>query len=140
MLRELRLRTFKIASSESGNLWWQPAAGEAWFVSYAWGRGDWIREVVTRLTAIPLYPTPLEAVDRAPLLDGWSDHVEGIDACLWALSRDVQAIEVHFTIGKGRVCSWDKTPDQVRELRRFADSCETIRTGVATRFRERWKR
>jgi sialic acid synthase SpsE len=154
MLRELGLTTFKIASSESGHDWWQLRSGEQWFVSYPWGveseRVQWERlgrpEMVprlcsrhTRLTAIPLYPTPLEVVGRAPLLDGWSCHGVGNDACSWALARGVKVLEVHFTIGKGRVCAWDRTPDQVRELRRFANSVETMRSGVNQQFRERWQ-
>lgn len=145
MLRELGLRTFKIASSESGNKWWLKGADEHWIVSYPWGRtvdavptNEW--HYLTRLTAIPLYPTPLECVGRATLLDGYSDHAEGLDACYWALAQGVKVLEVHMTIGKGRVCVWDKSPDQIRELRRFADSMETIRSGVKQQFRERWSR
>jgi N,N'-diacetyllegionaminate synthase len=144
MLRELGLTTFKIASSESGHEWWQPRAHERWFISWPWGiRPEWLYQQysanATHLTAIPLYPTPLECIGRTTMLDGWSDHTEGTAACVWALAQGVKVLEVHLTIGRGRVCGWDKRPDQVRELRLYADVCETIRSGVATRFRERWQ-
>jgi sialic acid synthase SpsE len=156
MLRELGLKTFKIASSESGNSWWNPQAiAEQWIVSYPWGDAEKARPSgntfhgisipaddrrCQRLTAIPLYPTPLEAVGRAALLDGWSDHCVGIDACLWAIAQGVKVLEVHVTNGEGRVCPWDKTMAQVRQLRSFAESCETMKSGVAQTFRDRWKR
>ena len=137
LLRGLGLTAFKIASSESGARWWEPKLLERWFVSYPWG-GHPTRERHLRLTAIPLYPTPLECVGRATLLDGWSDHVIGTDACYWALGKDARVLEVHFTTGKGRVMPWDKTPAELAELARYMASMETIRTGVKQQFRDRW--
>lgn len=145
MLRDLGLNAFKIASSESSNPWWQPQEHERWFVSWPWGdrpfapRESCIGPLVTHMTAIPLYPTPLEAVGRATPLDGWSDHTEGLDACYWALAQGIKVLEVHICLpGRGRNTAWDKTPDDLRRLRRFADSLSTIRTGVSQTFRERW--
>lgn len=148
MLRGLGLTRFKVASSESGRDWWRPdlrtapLTHEQWYVSYPWG-------VVTphmnpiptaRLTAIPLYPTPLEAVGRAAFLGGWSDHGDGLSACYRALALGATVLEVHFKIdGKGRNCPWDKSADDLRRLRAFADDCLTMQTGVATKFRERWR-
>lgn len=165
MLRELGLKTFKIASSESGNTWWCPQAWEQWFVSWPWGvrgtvpqpayipvsTGGWEPATAwepqlhcpvsyTHLTAIPLYPTPLECVGKAPLLDGLSDHTEGIAACQWALAQGVQVLEVHLTIPGARSRPWDKSPQDVRQLRDFADAVTTINTGVGQVFRDRWKR
>jgi N,N'-diacetyllegionaminate synthase len=143
MLRDLGLRTFKIASSESGSDWWTTSDDESWFVSWPWGRialrGGRGKHQID-LTAIPLYPTPLEAVGRATLFDGWSDHCVGIDACLWAIAQGVQVLEAHITLGgsRGRCMPWDKVPGDFTKLRRFADACETMRCGVAQRFRERW--
>jgi hypothetical protein len=138
------LREFKIASSESGNLWWKPEQFEQWFISWPWGvqayplRPD-VFPPVMHLTAIPLYPTPLECVGRAPLLDGWSCHAIGNAACLWAIANGATVIEAHLRLeGRGRQCAWDRTPAQFRELRDFADACETMRTGVNTQFRRRW--
>jgi N,N'-diacetyllegionaminate synthase len=145
MLRRLGLRAFKIASSESGNQWWYgPRDGERWFVSYPWGDGAaWANgrpSWLTALTAIPLYPTPLEAVGRAPLLDGYSCHAIGNAACLLVIANEAKVIEAHLRLeGRGRQCAWDRTPAQFRELREFADQCETMRTGVSTQFRRRWQ-
>jgi N,N'-diacetyllegionaminate synthase len=144
MLRRLGLREFKIASSESGNAWWTKGAGigEWWFVSYPWGVSPCITgsaHWMSRLTAIPLYPTPLEAVGRAPLLDGYSCHAIGNAACFWAIANGAKVIEAHLRLeGRGRQCAWDRTPAQFRELREFADDVATMTSGVATRFRRRW--
>lgn len=144
MLRDLGLTRFKIASSESRSEWYRTAQGvrqgdEQWIVSYPWGRGPWGPSWVTRLTAIPLYPTPLECVGQATLLEGYSDHGEGIAACQWALAQGARMIEVHVCLpGKSRQKPFDKTPEQVRDLRQFAEQMTTIRSGVNQVFRNRW--
>lgn len=155
LLRELGLKTFKIASSESGNDWWEIKTSERWLVSYPWGvvpehkrlstltfrgfRVPFDDTQTTKLTAIPLYPTPLEAVGRATLLDGWSCHAEGIAACQWAIAQGAQMIEAHLCLpGKSRVMAFDKTPEQFQQIRRFAEDVETMRSGVAEKFRTRW--
>lgn len=141
MLRRLGLKRFKIASSESGNGWWDPTPRELWIVSYPWGRTT-VEPMPSRrfrrLTAIPLYPTPLECVGHAPLLDGYSDHTVGIDVCLWAIAKGAEMIEKHMTIPGAREKPWDASPAQFRQLRDFADSVSTMTTGVATQFRNRW--
>lgn len=143
-LRDLGLTTFKIASSESGNGWYEVRKDEHWFVSWPWGRlASALKQQqysnLTHLTAIPLYPTPLECVMLAPLLDGWSDHCEGIAACQCAVAHGARVVECHLCLpGKSRVTAFDKTPDHLRMLRRFADDVATMTSGVATRFRERW--
>lgn len=146
MLRRLGVKEFKIASSESGNRWWEPELSERWFVSYPWGvktihltHDNYLSPHYVALTAIPLYPTPLEAVSRAPLLRGWSDHTMGLSACRWAIVQGAEAIEAHLCLpGRGRESVWDKTPEQFRQLRDFADDCATMTSGVATKFRNRW--
>jgi N,N'-diacetyllegionaminate synthase len=145
MLRDLGLTRFKIASSESGNRWWGPHYDrtEKWLVSFPWGRytvtpGNYLW-LTAKLTAIPLYPTPLECVGQSELLDGWSDHCEGLSACYRALALGVSVIEVHMALpGKSREMPFDKTPDQIRQLRQFAEDVATMSTGVAERFRTRW--
>lgn len=142
MLRRLGLREFKIASSESGNSWWVGRDGEHWFISYPWGLAPLLGPVgATLLTAIPLYPTPLEVVGRASMLNGWSDHTEGLAACQRAMVHGASVLEVHMhdAMKRGRVCAWDKSPAQIRQLRDFADDCLTMTSGVATKFRNRWK-
>jgi hypothetical protein len=109
--------------------------------SWPWGRKSeahypWVE---ANLTAIPLYPTPLEALYAAPLLDGLSDHCEGIAACQYAIARGAKIVEVHFALpGRSRYLKFDKTPEMLREIRDFADKIQTITTGIATHFRERW--
>jgi sialic acid synthase SpsE len=153
MLRELGLTTFKVASSESDSTWWSqfygPKSGEYWFVSFPWGvvpsrfqeygtQHPWLKQM-TKLTAVPLYPTPPECVGKATMLDGWSDHTVGLEACQMALAQGATVIEAHLTLpGKSRQMPWDKTPEQFRQLRAFADTCETMRSGVSTQFRRRW--
>ena len=144
MLRDLGLSAFKIASTESGKGWWGKRDGERWFVSFPWGRGGdpiWGGTPgTTQLTAIPLYPTPLEVVGHATLLEGYSCHAEGIAVCQWALARGATVIEAHLALGKGRgrQTTFDKLPHEFRQVRDFADACETMRSGVSTTFRRRW--
>jgi hypothetical protein len=160
MLRDLGLKTFKIASSESGHAWWNPEPSERWVVSYPWGvvtpcpfecedegdtrfvQAEYTRSIAYRLTAIPLYPTPLEAVGRATLLEGWSDHVDNsIAACQWAIAQGVKVVEAHLCLpGRTRVRAFEKAPHEFRQLRDFAEACETMRSGVGQTFRDRWSK
>ena len=126
----------KIASTQSDETWWS-GKGLAIIASRPWG-GERV-PFVHNLTAIPMYPTPLEAVRAAPLLDGWSDHTIGTAACKHMISKGARIIEAHFCLpGRSRQMPWDKTPEQFREIRDWADTVETMTTGVATHFRERW--
>lgn len=142
MLRRLGLTRFKIASSESRSSWFDPQFVEAWVVSWPWGNRDgWYqgREYMTHLTAIPLYPTPLECVERAPLLDGWSDHCVGLAASYRAMALGAKMVEVHLALaGCSRVLPFDKSPTDIRMLRKFAEDVETMRSGVSQTFRDRW--
>ena len=132
----------KIAATEAGRDWWQPRQSKQqcdYIVSWPWGRKPPHAMGDVHLTAIPLYPTPLEAVVAAPLLDGWSDHTEGLWACRHMMSRGATMIEVHFCLpGRSRERAWDKGPDDVAVIRGWADHVETMMTGVSTKFRERW--
>ena len=143
MLRRLGLTRFKIASSESSHAWWEPLNGEHWVVSCPWGKYRAECKLatvrVTNLTAIPLYPTPLEAVSRAKMLDGWSDHCVGLSACTRAVALGAQMVEVHFCIpGLSRQMPWDKSPSDIQALRDFSEDCATMTSGVSERFRTRW--
>ncbi len=138
----------KIASSEANAGWWRNAHVVSWpwgdqgcttYVESGVGGIMKLPRATYHLTAIPLYPTPLEAVGRATLLDGWSDHCEGISACCRAISLGAKMVEVHVTIPGARVRSWDKTADEVRALRTFAEHCVTMTSGVSRVFRERWR-
>ena len=145
LLRDLGLTTFKIASSESAQPWWRTGVNghEHWLISYPWGRPSHApclpQGTYTYLSAIPLYPTPLECVGRVPLLDGLSDHCEGIAACQYAIAQGARVVEAHLCLpGRSREMKWDKSPAQLRQLREFAEACETMRSGVSTTFRRRW--
>lgn len=133
----------KIASSESGNGWWRRKRNWVHVLSWPWGKADkrdedWEEEARYHLTAIPLYPTPLECVGQVPLLDGWSDHCIGTPACEYAVARGAKMVEVHFTIPGARVMPWDKTADDLRKLRAFCEDVCTMTSGVSQKFRERW--
>lgn len=152
ILRDLTtpMRTFKIASSEAASTWWEPKADERWIVSIPWGawgetfpRENWRSDTMTMLAAIPLYPTPLEAVGRVNFDNGmgWSDHCVGLAGCQYAIAHGARTVEVHVSIpGKGRNCVFDKTQEDLKRLREWLEQCETITSGVSQTFRERWVR
>jgi sialic acid synthase SpsE len=133
----------KIASSESGETWWQllPKIGRA-VVSYPWGKGVPLGHDALKLTAIPLYPTPPECVGQAMLLDGWSDHVVGTLACQYAICHGAQWIEAHLKLPgvTTRDRDWEKTPADFKMLRQFAEDVATMRSGVGQTFRDRWQK
>jgi len=58
--------------------------------------------------------------------NGFSDHTIGLDASKIAMSRGAKIIEKHFAIDHetGVDAEWSMTPDELKELRRFADSVE----------------
>lgn len=136
----------KIASTQA--VWTGLAA--TYIKSWPWGLrplnykypqhcSDEEKRIVFHLTAIPLYPTPMEAVASAPLLDGWSDHTEGTAVCKHMISQGAKVIEAHFCLpGRSRQKPWDKTPEQFREIRDWVDTVETLTTGISQTFRERW--
>jgi len=144
-LRELRaigVDRLKIASSEAHATWWEGTYDNARLViSWPWGIafGDTWPTGVVHLTAIPLYPTPLECVTRATPLGGWSDHVVGLSACYKAISDGATWVEAHLKVpGLTRERDFEKAPADFRALRQFADDIETMRTGVGQVFRDRW--
>lgn len=139
MLMGLKQGRIKIASSQP--VWNVSIQAAVCFLkSWPWGKRERREErVVADLTAIPLYPTPLEAVVVAPLLDGWSDHTIGTAACKHMISKGARIIEAHFCLpGRSRQMAWDKTPAQLREIRDWMDQVATMTTGVSQQFRERW--
>jgi sialic acid synthase SpsE len=146
-MRHIGMETFKIASTESANDWWRGktvTVRERWFVSYPWGRVPHTerRDDLTRLAAIPLYPTPLEAVGFGACGEmGWSDHCVGLAGCEYAIAHGSDVIEVHVSIpGKGRNCVFDKTQSDLKRIREWMEDVETIRSGVSATFRNRWVR
>lgn len=138
-LLRLKLERIKVASTQP--VWNVSGNTPVMFLkSWAWGLSErGYDKVVADLTCIPLYPTPMEAVKVAPLLNGWSDHTIGVSVCQHMISKGARIIEAHFCLpGRSRQMSWDKTPQQFREIRDWADQVETMTTGVSQQFRERW--
>lgn len=144
--KKLGVNAFKIGHAESSqSWWWLEAYNRSWipfYVSWPWGRKQHryalnIGLTLTHLSVATLYPTPPEALAALTLLDGYSDHSEGLDAAKWAIARGATVIEKHFSIpGKGRNQPWDMTVPMLRELRDWADRMAVIQTG--TRHSERW--
>lgn len=117
------------------------AFGVSVFKSFRWGLGYLSSMPLVPLAAVPLYPTPLEALARVEHWGqmGWSDHCVGLSGCQYAIAHGADLVEVHVSIpGKGRQCVWDKSQDDLKRLRDWLADVETIRTGVSRTFRERW--
>lgn len=96
---------------------------------------------IVDLVTVPFYPTPPECLAGVTWAEdvGWSDHVVGLAGCLHAYQQGVRLFEVHMTTPyAARQCAWDKSPEQIRQLRVLCEDLETIRTGVNQQFRERW--
>jgi sialic acid synthase SpsE len=128
----------KIASTESGRDWWRTTPFPK-VVSYPWSIEPLAGYSWLKLRTIPLYPTPLECVGQVPLLDGLSDHCVGVDACFYAIANGAKMVEVHMCLpGRSRVMPFDKTPEQIKQIREFAEAIATIKTGVSRVFRDRW--
>lgn len=114
------------------------------YKTYPWRapeRDRWEQPSEIQLVTVPLYPTPIECLAGVTWQDstGWSDHCVGLAGCVHAYLQGVRLFEVHMTTPyAARQCAWDKTPEQIRELRRWCDDLETIRVGVSQQFRERW--
>lgn len=140
LAKQFNIGRFKCASSQP--IWTFATDYVEVVKSWAWGHRGATPSgtmAVTHLTAIPLYPTPIEAVAAAPLLDGWSDHTIGTAACKHMISKGATMIEAHFCLpGESRQMAWDKTPEQLRDIRDWSDMVETMQTGVTQRFREMW--
>ncbi|MBI3628006.1 MAG: N-acetylneuraminate synthase family protein [Candidatus Rokubacteria bacterium] len=97
---------------------------------------------VTVLHCISLYPPPSHRVNMARLewlrsqgvAVGFSDHTLGTDAGKFAIALGAEIVEKHFTLsrklpGKDQAVSGE--PSEFAELRRWAESVETMR-GTAT--------
>jgi sialic acid synthase SpsE len=138
-LTDLGVTRIKIASSSAHETWWHQS-WHSFVISWPWGRiPPNIKPLGLHLTAVPLYPTPLEAVCAVPRLDGWSDHTIGLSACQYMIAQGAQWIEAHLKLpGITREREWEKTPEDFRQLRQFAEDVETCKTGVGDVFRNRW--
>jgi sialic acid synthase SpsE len=61
--------------------------------------------------------------------DGFSDHSIGLDASKIAIARGAKVIEKHFSIDHetGMDAKWSMNPEELRELRRWADLAQSYR-------------
>lgn len=142
-LRELRLRSVKVGSGEgrSGLVWQAAESFGAVYATVPWGVG--VTSIggndrrVTWLATVPLYPAPLETYSRVNRLAGYSDHHVGLEVAKIAIAQGATVLEKHFHIpGRGRNQEWNMTPDDLRELRRWAEVCAQANDG--TKFQGRW--
>jgi len=91
---------------------------------------DWANRA-SFLYCVPKYPTELGELHfkqiNFSVYSGFSDHTVGLDAARVALARGARIIEKHFAIdhNTGVDAPWSMTPDELKELRRWADVVET---------------
>ena len=85
------------------------------------------------LYCVPEYPTPFNELEfdqiAFPPYSGFSDHTQGIEACIVAMSRGATIIEKHFTLdrsmpGPDMICSME--PSELRDLVQFARKVEEV--------------
>lgn len=88
---------------------------------------------VSILYCVPSYPAKLEWLPNFNYSEpftyqGFSDHTIGLDVSKIALARGASIIEKHFAIDHqtGIDAEWSMTPDELKELRRFADVVEEV--------------
>jgi N,N'-diacetyllegionaminate synthase len=85
----------------------------------------------------PTYPEDIKATDDYPGMPhfngdwlGYSDHMHGIEACLFAVSRRAQYIEKHFTLAKDdlgvRDTVFSATPDEFAEMVRIGNGIRRL--------------
>ena len=85
---------------------------------------------------MPNYPAEIKDVDYQLMLsdyDGFSDHTMGIEASKRALEGGTKVIEKHFVIDRhtGVDATWGMTPEELRELVRYANSNNPSKVGVS---------
>lgn len=86
------------------------------------------------LYCVPLYPTPLSKLNlKTTNFPGWfqgiSDHTEGIEASMMAMSRGAKIIEKHFCLKRDNsnpdmICSIE--PGELKQLVQFARKVEEV--------------
>lgn len=113
------------------------------FASLAWGRIPEWRKYRTEerpiiwFSTVPLYPMPIECYAAVERQDGWSDHAVGIDVAKMAIAQGAKYVEKHFQLpGRGRQQSHNMEPQDLKELRRWAEVCAQALDG--SKFEGRW--
>lgn len=110
------------------------------YASLAWGGPSIVLEDtpnVVWFATVPLYPMPVECYSQITTRPGWSDHAVGIDVAKIAIAQGCQYVEKHFHLpGRGRNQPHNMDPQELRELRRWAEVCEQANTG--SKYEGRW--
>lgn len=136
---EIGVKRFKLAFSQSNNAELLVALeGKNVIVSLdKYGLNYSLWNNMTRLYCVPKYPTTLKDLDFKDIpfepsmigrFNGFSDHTLDLTASKIALARGAQIIERHFAIDKktGVDAEWSMTPDELKELVRWAKVCEQV--------------
>lgn len=137
-LRALGVRAFKVGHADRWRGLQEYAGnGEEWFVSYAWGQQYTPQPRVVPLSVMPLYPAPLTALHGLTPLIGYSDHTQGLEACLIMMACGARVIEKHFSIeGCPRRQPWDMDEHGLTTLKGWSTVCQMVDMG--TEQAERW--
>jgi N,N'-diacetyllegionaminate synthase len=91
--------------------------------------GMWPGTRITRFWTTSLYPTPPERCELLHIGEFWqgySDHTVGVEVPKAAIAKGADVVEVHVTIPGARQMAWDKTVEQFRDLRAYAEFIDTI--------------
>jgi sialic acid synthase SpsE len=130
---KIGVRTYKIAASDFPNKSATVAAvfdtGKPCIFSYShkqalhlWAKTD---SPFKGLYCVTNYPADIQDIDWAILqqYNGFSDHTIGLDAAKIAIAKGASMIEKHFALdhSTGMDARWSMTPDELKELRRWAD-------------------
>ena len=90
---------------------------------------------VSFLHCVSEYPTPLNKIGLSEvdfeIIQGFSDHTEGLSASLYAMAKGAQVLERHFTIDKtmyGPDHLLSVTPDELSHLTTFRDDLVEMST------------
>jgi len=134
---EIGVKRYKIACSQHNNREFVQhihSVGKPMIVSIPYGtkpkfyNSTWVCNI-NYLYCIPEYPTQIKDINMWRMFaffDGFSDHTIGLDAAKIAMSRGAKIIEKHFAVdhNTGVDAPWSMIPEELKELRRFADSVE----------------
>lgn len=141
-VKRLGLQSVKIGSGEGGTelVGYASTAFPRVYASLAWGARNDMQRIegsVIWFSTLPMYPAPVECYARIRRWDGYSDHHIGLDVAKMAIAQGVRYLEKHFHLpGRGRNQDWNMGPEELRELRRWAEVCAQANDG--TRFEGRW--
>lgn len=138
LVKSLGLTAVKIGSGEGRSALVKQAKAmfQTVYATLPWGQGALVPGV-TYLTTVPLYPAPVECFYRAKAHQGYSDHHVGIDVAKIAMAKGATVLEKHFELpDRGRQQPHNMRPEDIMELRRWAEVCDLANAG--TRYENRW--